>query len=132
MNGEYAGTVFAKQFLPSSYCNQNVACFSILYTSTSDNHLTLLYLMTLRMYAYLPPHIINLLEIMTVTQLLKNCPVFYPMAYYCVNMSPHQTLPLAYKSCPHATSNFLIIHSNTVLPTFIKSPKCYLPFRISG
>jgi len=25
VNGEYAGTVSAKQFLPSSYCKQNVA-----------------------------------------------------------------------------------------------------------
>jgi hypothetical protein len=53
MNGEYAGTVPAEQFLPSSFCNQNVARFSILYTTTSANHLTLLYLMTLLMYAYL-------------------------------------------------------------------------------
>jgi len=76
-------------------------------------------------------HIFNLPQIMTVTQLLQNCPVFYPVVHYCVNMSPQWTRPLANKSCPHTTSNFLKIHSNTILPTFIKSPKWYRPFRIS-
>jgi hypothetical protein len=117
--------------VPNSYCNQNIARFSILYTTTSTNHLTLLYLLTLWMYAYLPPHILNLPAIMTVTQLLKNCPVFYPVVQYHVNISPHWTLPLAYKSCPHARSNLLKIHCNTIIPTFIKSPKLYLPFRNS-
>jgi len=87
--------------------------------------------MTLWMYAYLPSHIFNLPAIMTAMQLLKNCPVFYPVVHYCVNISPHWTLPLAYTSSPPATSNFLKIHYNTIITTFIKSPKLYLPFRIS-